>query len=134
MIVGGVTGRLNNRSCRGKSLRPPLSQEKRPADFLQRQCPKIDNNNDITYNIIMRIAKLFELAGKNPAGIRFLDLCKLAEAFGFVFQHQKGSHRVYAQDGIRQIMNFQNDHGMAKAYQVKQLMSCINKHRLTLEE
>lgn len=38
-----------------------------------------------------------------------------------------------AHDGTRQIMNFQNDHGMAKAYQVKQLLDCVDRHHLALE-
>lgn len=82
----------------------------------------------------MRPAKLFELARNNPGGLRFSDLCRLAEAFGFRFQRQKGSHRVYAHEGTRQIMNFQNDRGAAKAYQVRQLLDCIDLNRLTLGE
>lgn len=81
----------------------------------------------------MRPAKLLLLARKIPSGLRFSDLCKLAEAFGFVFQRQKGSHKIYAHEGARQIMNFQNDHGKAKAYQVRQLLDCVDKCRLTLE-
>lgn len=92
----------------------------------------IDSNNDIIYNIIMSPADLFQLARSNPAGLRFSGLCKLAEAFGFVFQRQKGSHKVYAHAGIRQIMNFQNDRGMAKAYQVRQLLDCVDQHHLAL--
>ncbi len=82
----------------------------------------------------MRPAKLVQLARNNPAGLRFSELCRLAEAFGFVFQRQKGSHRVYAHDGIREIMNFQDDRGTAKAYQVRQLLDCIDKDGLTLGE
>ena len=82
----------------------------------------------------MRPGKLFQSARSNPAGLRFSGLCRLAEAFGFVFQRQKGSHRVYAHDGIRQIMNFQNDRGMAKPYQVRQLLDCIDRNNLTLGE
>lgn len=82
----------------------------------------------------MRPAKLYQLARSNPKGLRFSDLCRLAEAFGFVFQRQKGSHRVYAHDGIRQIMNFQNDRGMAKAYQVRQLLDCVDRNQLSLGE
>ena len=81
----------------------------------------------------MRPAKLLQLAKDNPAGLRFSGLCSLAEAFGFVFQRQKGSHRVYTHAGIRQIMNFQNDHGTAKAYQVRQLLDCADQNHLTLE-
>ena len=92
----------------------------------------IDKHNDIAYNITVSPAKLLQSARNNPSGLRFSGLCKLAEAFGFVFQRQKGSHKVYAHEGIRQIMNFQNAHGMAKAYHVTQLLGCIDQHRLTL--
>ncbi|MFI5345320.1 MAG: type II toxin-antitoxin system HicA family toxin [Elusimicrobiota bacterium] len=80
----------------------------------------------------MKEAKLVELARTNPGGLRFSDLCRLAEAFGFVFQRQKGSHRLYAHEGLRQIMNFQNDRGTAKAYQVRQLLECVDRNQLTL--
>jgi len=76
--------------------------------------------------------KLLQRARGSPAGLRFAWLCRLAEAFGFAFQRQKGSHKIYAHDAARQIMNFQNDRGMAKAYQVKQLLDCVDRHRLAL--
>jgi len=81
----------------------------------------------------MRTAKLFQLAADNPSGLRFRDLCRLAEAFGFVFRRQKGSHRVYTREGISQIMVFQDVHGAAKTYQVRQLLACIKLNRLSLE-
>ncbi len=82
----------------------------------------------------MRPARLFQLARNNPGGLRFSDLCRLAEAFGFELQRQKGSHRIYAHDGLRQIMNFQDDRGSAKAYQVRQLLDCADRNGLTLGE
>jgi predicted RNase H-like HicB family nuclease len=36
-----------------------------------------------------------------------------------------GSHRVYYRDGVREILNFQNESGWANAYQVKQLIKII---------
>lgn len=68
---------------------------------------EVDKYNDITHTISMRPAKLFQLARNNPQGLRFSELRRLAEAFGFEFQRQKGSHRVYAHAGIIEIMNFQ---------------------------
>ena len=94
----------------------------------------LDEFSDIAYNITMRPAKLFQLARKSPTGLRFSDLCRLAEAFGFTFQRQKGSHRIYAHDGIGEIMNFQDDHGTAKAYRVRQLLACVERNQLSLEE
>jgi hypothetical protein len=82
----------------------------------------------------MKPARLLELARANPAGLRFSDLCRLAEAFGFTFQRQKGSHRIFAHEGARQIMNFQDDNGAAKAYQVRQLLDCVERNGLSLGE
>lgn len=82
----------------------------------------------------MRLARLVRLARSNPGGLRFSDLCWLAEALGFVFQRQKGSHRIYAHDGLREIMNFQNDRGAAKAYQVRQFLACVDRNGLVLRE
>jgi len=80
----------------------------------------------------MRPWKLLLLARSSSGSIRYSDLCRLAEAFGFEFQRQKGSHRIYTHEDTRQIMNFQNERGKAKAYQVRQLLDCIDRHRLTL--
>lgn len=80
----------------------------------------------------MKPAKLLARARGNPAGLRFSELCRLAEAFGFVFQRQKGSHRIYAHEPLREIMNFQEDAGMAKAYQVRQLLDCAGRNGLTI--
>lgn len=82
----------------------------------------------------MRPAKIYRLARRNAGGLRFHDLCRLAEAFGFVFQRQRGSHRVYSHEGLRELMIFQEDRGSAKAYQVRQLLGCIDRNRLTLGE
>lgn len=82
----------------------------------------------------MSPAKLLQLARNSPHGLRFSDLCRLAVAFGFVFQRQKGSHRIYAHDGLRHIMNFQSDHGRAKAYQVRQFLECVDRNDLGLGE
>lgn len=82
----------------------------------------------------MKPSKILRVARRNPAGLKFANLCKLAESFGFTLQRQRGSHRVYTHDGIKQIMNFQNDRGMAKAYQVRQLLACVEQNNLPLEE
>jgi hypothetical protein len=72
-------------------------------------------------------AKLLETARNNPKGVRFEDACKLAESFHFLPRNPAGgSHRVYKRKGYKLLLNFQNDHGMAKEYQVKQLLDAID--------
>jgi len=74
--------------------------------------------------------KLLEKARNNPAGVRFQELCLLAEHAGFIKRGGKGSHRVYEKEGVEEILTFQNRNGMAKPYQVKQLLSVIEKYQL----
>jgi len=74
--------------------------------------------------------KLIEKARDNPAGVRFRELCLLAEHVGFIRRGGKGSHVVYEKEGVLEILTFQDRKGMAKTYQVKQLLAAIEKYRL----
>jgi hypothetical protein len=74
--------------------------------------------------------KLFEELRVNPKNIRFARICLIAEVFGFKTRKSTGSHRVYYRDGIREILNFQNESGWAKAYQVRQFIKIIEKYNL----
>ena len=70
------------------------------------------------------------LAGlrRNPKGIRFLDPCRICDEY-FGEPRQRGtSHRVYRMPWPGdQRVNIQNDKGMAKAYQVRQVIRAIEK-------
>ena len=77
------------------------------------------------------MAKVEEIVAKmrrNPKGIRFRDLCKVCD-FYFGESRQTGSsHRVYKtpwQGDPR--VNIQNAGGMAKAYQVRQVLKAIDR-------
>ena len=70
--------------------------------------------------------ELLRRARANPAGLRFAQLCQLAECHGFQFARQRGSHRVYRHATARTIMTFQEVNGMAKPYQVRQLLDVID--------
>ena len=65
---------------------------------------------------------------RNPKGIRFRDLCKVCDSY-FGKPRQKGSsHRIYKtpwQGDPR--VNIQNHKGMAKAYQVRQVLRAIDR-------
>jgi hypothetical protein len=79
---------------------------------------------------MIRRQKLIEKARNNPAGIRFKELCLLAEHMGFQRRGGKGSHVVYEMDGVEEILTFQDRKGMAKPYQVRQMLVVIEKYRL----
>ena len=64
----------------------------------------------------------------NPKGIRFNDLCRVCDHY-FGIPRQRGtSHRIYRMtwQGDPRV-NIQNDKGMAKAYQVKQVLKAIER-------
>ena len=76
-------------------------------------------------------AKLLQAARNRPHNMRFEELCRLAEACGFEWVHGRGSHRVYAREGIVEILNFQpRKDGKAKVYQVRQLLAVIERYGL----
>lgn len=74
--------------------------------------------------------KLIDRIRNNPKGVRFEDACKLAMLYGFEEKGGKGSHRVFAKKGVKEIINFQNVGGEAKPYQVRQLLMIIERYGL----
>jgi hypothetical protein len=64
----------------------------------------------------------------NPKGIRFKDLCRVCERYFGVPRQRGTSHRIYRMpwQGDPRV-NIQNDKGMAKAYQVKQVLKAIER-------
>lgn len=80
-----------------------------------------------------KCAKLLAKARNNPDGVRFDDVCALAECVGFEFSRQRGSHRMFKLPGSMTVMNFQNRNGYAKPYQVKQLIKVIDELGLSYE-
>lgn len=79
------------------------------------------------------IQKLFDKIKNNPKDVRFNDICRLAEYFGFTYRGGKGSHRVYTRKGIYEILNFQNVNGKTKPYQVRQFLKIVEDYNLTIK-
>ena len=77
-----------------------------------------------------RRQKRIEKIQNNPAGDRFQEIRRLAEQPGVTKRGGKGSHIVYEKDGVDEILTFQDRKGMAKPYQVKQLLAVIEKYQL----
>jgi predicted RNA binding protein YcfA (HicA-like mRNA interferase family) len=74
-----------------------------------------------------RCDKLLERARNNPKEVRFSDAVKLAECYGFSQDRQRGSHQWFEHPLLRDGLNLQDRKGMAKEYQVKQLLDAINE-------
>ena len=75
-----------------------------------------------------RIADILSEMRRNPKGVRFKELCKVCDNYFGTARQIRSSHRVYKtpwQGDPR--VNIQNNKGMAKAYQVKQVLKAIER-------
>ncbi len=81
-----------------------------------------------------KVEKLFDKIRNNPRNVRFNDICKLAETFGFEYKGGRGSHKLYMKKSVNEMLNFQNVNGMAKPYQVRQFLKIIEENGLKLKE
>ena len=71
------------------------------------------------------------LAG--PGNIRFADLQRLVEAFGFRLLRTSGSHHIYGRPGLAEQLNLQNVRGKAKPYQIRQFLKLVEQYNLGIE-
>lgn len=74
--------------------------------------------------------KAYERLKENPKNVRFQDLCRAVELFGFRYRGGRGSHMVFVRDGVSEILNFQEVEGKAKPYQVRQFLKIVEKYNL----
>ena len=82
----------------------------------------------------MNKRELHAKARNNPRGLPFNDLTALAEAFGYQLDRISGSHHIFMHEKASAGLNLQPDrNGMAKAYQVRQLLRDVADFGLTLE-
>jgi predicted RNA binding protein YcfA (HicA-like mRNA interferase family) len=82
----------------------------------------------------MNKRKLLEKALAGSKNIRFGDMAKLVEAFGFRLARVSGSHHVFEHPGVPEIVNLQNRKGKAKPYQVRQFLELVEQYNLELGE
>lgn len=72
------------------------------------------------------------LAGSR--NIRFSDMIKLAEGFGFRLSRTEGSHHILAHPSVPELVNLQEVKGQAKPYQIRQFLKLVERHNLKLKE
>jgi len=69
------------------------------------------------------------LSGRQDASIHFSESVSLLKALGFSLRI-KGSHHIFYQEGVEEIINMQPDGSKTKPYQVKQIRDLMVKYRL----
>lgn len=78
---------------------------------------------------------LYEKARANPRNVRFLGMKTLCECVGLVLDRVKGSHFIYRLDDPFFLISIQKmKDGMAKPYQVRQLLDFIEDNNLNILE
>jgi predicted RNA binding protein YcfA (HicA-like mRNA interferase family) len=82
----------------------------------------------------MNKRKLLQRILSGSKNIRFMDLMKLAEAFGFNLSRVAGSHHIMVHSDVPQLLNLQNVGGQAKPYLVRQFLKLIEQYNLTMED
>jgi len=74
-----------------------------------------------------RCRSLLARALREPASLRFVEVCRLAECHGFERVRTRGSHHIYKRPGFTRHLNLQDVTGRAKPYQVRQLLSALDE-------
>ena len=74
------------------------------------------------------IARILRVLRENPEGVRFADLARVCDEYFGQPRQTGGSHRVYHTPWLGDPrVNIQNDRGMAKAYQVRQVLRAVRR-------
>ena len=78
--------------------------------------------------------KLLQKILSGSRNIRFSDMVTLVKAFGFRLSRTSGSHHIFTQTGVYELVNLQSVHGQAKPYQIKQFLNLVERYNLKMEE
>ena len=84
--------------------------------------------------ICLNRKKLLQKIHNNTKNVKFNDLVALVESFGFTQARAEGSHHVYKNPTVSEIINLQSVNGEAKPYQIKQFLSLVEKYNLKMED
>ena len=82
----------------------------------------------------MGAQKTLEEARGGSRNLRFRDLIRMVEGFGFRLARVKGSHHILTHPSIPELVNLQSVRGKCKPYQVKQVLDLVDRYNLKLEE
>lgn len=80
----------------------------------------------------MKARRILDKARRSPVSLRFSEARALAEAAGFHLSRVSGSHHIYTHSGLPEMLNLQEIHGMAKPYQVRQLLRLMERYNLVV--
>jgi predicted RNA binding protein YcfA (HicA-like mRNA interferase family) len=77
---------------------------------------------------------LQRLLGGATHNVRFGDLVDLVEAFGFHLSRTSGSHNVFVNPEVAELLNLQDVGGEAKPYQIRQFLRLVERYNLRMRD
>ncbi len=77
---------------------------------------------------------LRRLSSGSPQNVRFSDMMRLAEAFGFELNRTSGSHHIFVHAEVPELVNLQEVKGQAKPYQIRQFLRLVERYNLKMED
>lgn len=82
-----------------------------------------------------RTAKIRRQVLDGGRNVRFDDLVKLAQAFGFDLRRVSGGHHILLHPGAGRLVNLQPGRdGMAKPCQIRQFLDIVEECGLSMED
>ncbi|MCI0744286.1 MAG: type II toxin-antitoxin system HicA family toxin [Verrucomicrobia subdivision 3 bacterium] len=82
----------------------------------------------------MKPRKTLEKILSGSRNIRFEDVRRLVEAFGFRLSRISGSHHIFTHPRLSELVNIQEVRGEAKPYQIRQFLALVERYNLTLRD
>ena len=82
----------------------------------------------------MNKRKMLQKALQGSKNIRFSDMVRLVEAFGFRLSRVSGSHHIFVHPDLAELLNLQEVDGKAKPYQIRQFLRLIERYNVRMED
>ncbi len=82
----------------------------------------------------MNKRKILQKALEGSKNIRFSDMVRLVEAFGFRLSRVSGSHHIFVHPDLAELLNLQEVDGKAKPYQIRQFLRLIERYNVRMED
>lgn len=82
----------------------------------------------------MNKRKILQKALQGSKNIRFSDMVRLVEAFGFRLSRVSGSHHIFVHPDLAELLNLQEVDGKAKPYQIRQFLRLIERYNVSMED
>ena len=82
----------------------------------------------------MNKKKLLAKVASGSKNISFNEFVTLVEAFGFRLSRVNGSHHIFVNSEVPELVNLQMVNGQAKPYQIRQFLRLVELYDLELED